>query len=41
MRAFFFGTDRLPGDGSSPRCDSYEARLMELLDPYAKGIHRV
>jgi hypothetical protein len=20
-------------DGKSPRCDSYEARLMELLDP--------
>ena len=29
-------------NGSSPMCDSYEARLMELLDPFdAKGIHRV
>ena len=25
-------------NGSSPICDSYEARLMELLDADAKGL---
>jgi hypothetical protein len=28
-------------DGESPMCDSYEARLMELLDPLTRSrIHR-
>jgi hypothetical protein len=25
-------------NGESPTCDSYEARLMELLDPNATGL---
>ena len=24
-------------DGTSPKCDSYEARLLELLDPLTKA----